>query len=101
MAYRDEIEDALKDRTEDIESALKNRTELNDIKIKEDVFVYAMVEEDTGMKFELPTEDEYKVYSSDVAYLVWEENDHVDQNEVKNDLDTIVDKANEVYNNLS
>lgn len=85
----------------EVKNALDNRTEYENVKIEEDRFVYAKINDNTGMKFELPVGFNEDKENDNVAYLVWEENDHVEQNEVKNDLDAIVNKANEVYNYLS
>lgn len=79
----------------EVKTALENRTEFNEVFIEglSDQFVYAMVSDNTGMKFELHLED-----GNDVAYLVWEDNDQREQDYVADDLDAIVKKANTIHN---
>jgi hypothetical protein len=78
----------------ELKSALESKTDYSEVTIEENSFVYAMVSEDTGLKFE------EQRFDDEFAYNAWKDNDLVDQDFVKNDLSALVAKAKELYTEL-
>lgn len=65
---------AMVENTE-VKEAVESRTSFTDVYIDSDEhqFVYAMINDNTGMKFELPLGFTQDKDEDDVSYLVWED----------------------------
>lgn len=97
--FESEKEDRV-ERLEEIKDALQNQTEYTKVSITEDLFVYAMLNDQTGMKFEAPGMDATKF-----AFSSWVENKPIKKKQggrgtVPDNLSLIVDKANEIHTKL-
>lgn len=79
-----------------IKENVEKNTKYNEVTIEgaSDQFVYAMITENTGMKFELPQRDN----TENISYIVWKDNNMLEQGNITNDITAVVDKANEIYN---